>query len=119
VDYAVFTTPGSGTFTVATSRCTPAGDLCDARVSNGADTLLSVVGVTSPSSADNLNGRTYSPSCVLTACPPNDAETLSSKVTVTAMAAGMSYVIRISRSPSAPPSAAETGSYDLVVTEEP
>jgi hypothetical protein len=118
VDFVAFTAPGSGTYTVATSRCTPAGDACDARVSNGADTLLDVVGIAPPSTADNLNGLTYSPSCVLTACPPNDAETLSSKVTFTATG-GASYVIRILRSPSAPPSAAETGSYDIVVTADP
>jgi hypothetical protein len=118
VDYVAFTAPGTGTYTVATSRCTPPGDPCDARVSNGADTLLDVVGITPPSTADNLNGLTYSPSCALASCPPNDAETLSSKVTFSATG-GASYVIRISRSPSAPPSAAETGSYEIVVTAGP
>ncbi|MFZ5874940.1 MAG: hypothetical protein ACOYXU_00900 [Nitrospirota bacterium] len=116
VDYVTFTAPGTGTYTVATSRCAPLADACDARVSNGADTLLDVVGITPPSTADNLTGQTYSPTCVLVGCPPNDAETLSSKVTFTATG-GASYVIRVERSPSAPPSAAETGSYDLVVTD--
>jgi hypothetical protein len=118
VDYVVFTGPGTGTYTVATSRCAPLGGACDARVSNGADTLLDVVGITPPSTADNLNGQTYSPTCVLVGCPPNDAETLSSKVTFAATG-GASYVIRVARSPSAPPSAAETGSYDIVVTAGP
>jgi hypothetical protein len=118
VDYVVFTAPSTGTYTVATSRCTPLGDACDARVSNGADTLLDVVGVTPPSTADNLTGQTYSPTCVLVGCPPNDAETLSSEVTFAATG-GSSYLIRISRSPFAPPSAAETGSYDIVVTAGP
>jgi hypothetical protein len=113
VDYVVFTAPADGTYTVATSRCTLLG-ACDARVSNAADTLLDVIGVTPPSTADNLNGQTYSSECGL-ACPLNDATTLSSKVTFAATA-NTSYVVRVERSPSAPQSAGETGSYDIVVT---
>jgi hypothetical protein len=115
VDYVVFTAPASGAYTVATSRCTLLGAVCVARVSNAADTVLDVAGVTPPATADNLNGQTYQ-DCASTACPPNDASTLSSKVTFSA-AAGVPYVVRISRAPSAPPSAAETGSYDIVVTD--
>jgi hypothetical protein len=116
VDYVVFTAPANGPYTVATSRCALLGAVCDARVSNAADTLLDVIGVAPPSTADNLNGQTYSASCALATCPPNDASTLSSTVTFTATS-GASYVVRISRSPLAPPSAGETGSYDLVVTD--
>ncbi|MFZ5863866.1 MAG: hypothetical protein ACOYXR_13615 [Nitrospirota bacterium] len=120
VDYVTFTAPVTGTYTVATSRCAPLGGGCVARVSNAADTILDVLGVTpaDASTVDNLTGRTYPASCGGSTCPPNSASTLSSKITFPAVA-GASYVIRVARSPDAPPSAGETGSYDIVVTEGP
>ncbi len=116
VDYAEFIAPANGTYTVATSRCTSSPVVCDARVSNAADTILSVLGLSdNGAAADNLNGQTYP--CVFTSCPPNDATTLSSRVTFPA-AANEVVVISITRSADAPPSAGELGTYDLVVTQE-
>jgi hypothetical protein len=113
VDYVKFTAPAAGTYTVATSRCVGFPVVCDARVSNAADTILEVLGLPSGTAADNLNGVSYAQSC----CPPNDATTLSSRVTFTATL-GTPYVIQVKRSPDAPPSAGELGTYDLVVTQE-
>lgn len=115
VDYVAFIAPANGTYTVATSRCTGFPVACDARVSNAADTVLDVL---SPSAdegaADNLDGQTYL-SCALASCPPNDATTLSSRVTFPA-AANEVVVISITRSADAPPSAGSLGTYDVVVT---
>jgi hypothetical protein len=84
-------------------------------VSNAADTILDVLGLADDGPHhDNPNGQVYPSSCAI-ACPPNDAETLSSRVTFTAVA-GTSHIVQIARSPVAPPSAGELGSYDLVVT---
>jgi hypothetical protein len=115
VDHVVFTVPADGTYEVATSRCPLASSVCDARVSNGADTILDVLGLSDGPAADNRNGQSYSPSCALASCPPNDATALSSRVTFPATL-GASYVIQVTRSPVAPPSAGELGTYDLLVT---
>jgi len=115
VDYAVFTPATDGTYTVSTSRCV--ADACDARLSNAADTLLDVAGVAPDFSADNLTGVRYPAACGLV-CPPNDAVTLSSRISFPGTA-GTSYVISISRSPFAPDSAGDLGSYDVVVTRVP
>ncbi len=117
VDYVVFTAPESRAYAIATSRCAGLPAVCDARVSNAADTILDVVAVSDDGpAADNLSGQTYSASCAA-GCPRNDAATLSSRVTFTATA-GVPYVVRIARSPGAPPSAGELGTYDLLVTAE-
>lgn len=113
VDHVVFTPQESGTYAIATSRCLGIPALCDARVSNAADTIVSVLG---GGASDNLNGQTYSESCT-TNCPPNDATTLSSRVTFAATS-GVPYIIRVSRSPIELPSAGELGTYDLLVTAE-
>jgi len=110
----MFTAPADGTYEVATSRCPLIGAACEARVSNGADTILDVLGLPDGTFADNLTGVIYSQSC----CPPNDTTTLSSRITFSATL-GASYVIQITRSPVAPPSAGELGTYDLVVTQAP
>jgi hypothetical protein len=118
VDHVEFTAPTAGMYTVATSRCTGLPLACDARVSNAADTILSVMSLAdNGTAADNLNGQRYSTSCALANCPPNDAATLSSRVTFPA-AANEVVTIRIMRSPDAPPSAGELGTYDLLVTSE-
>lgn len=115
VDYVEFIAPADGVYTIATARCVQFPVACDARLSNAADTILDVLGLADDGPHhDNPNGEVYQSSCTL-ACPPNDAATLSSGVTFAA-AAGTSYIVQISRSPVAPPSAGELGSYDVVVT---
>jgi hypothetical protein len=106
-------------YTVSTSRCVigVAGATCDVRVSNAADTVLDVAGVSPGLSADNLDGGIYLPSCGVT-CPPNDADTLSSRI-VFSGTAGTPLTIKITRSSSAPPSAGDLGSYGLVVEKIP
>lgn len=116
VDYVRFTAPANGTYAVATSHCVGIPVTCDARVSNAADTILDVLGLSDGLDADNLDGLTFSTSCTST-CPPNDAATLSSRTTFSAMA-GVAYVIQIVRSPAAPPSAGRLGTYDVLVTAE-
>ena len=119
VDHAVFTPDVDGVYTVSTSRCVigVAGATCDVRVSNAADTVLDVEGVLPGPSADNLDGGIYLPSCGVT-CPPNDADTLSSRVSFSGTA-GVPLTLTITRSPSAPPSAGDLGSYGLVVEKIP
>ena len=114
-DHVVFTPATNGTYTVSTSRCV--ADACDARLSNAADTILDVAGVAPGFSADNLTGVRYPAACGL-ACPPNDAVTLSSRISFPGTA-GISYVISIRRSPFAPDSAGDLGAYDVVVTRVP
>jgi hypothetical protein len=114
VDHVMFTAPADGTYEVATSRCPLVGAACEARVSNGADTILDVLGLPDGTTADNLTGLTYSQTC----CPPNNATTLSSRVTFSATL-GAAYVIQITRSPVAPSSAGRLGTYDLVVSQAP
>jgi hypothetical protein len=77
---------------------------------------LDVLGLSDGAGSDNLSGLTYPGSCA-SGCPPNDASTLSSRVTFAATA-GAEYVIQIARSPVAPPSAGQLGTYDVLVTAE-
>jgi hypothetical protein len=116
VDYVRFTAPADGTYAIATSHCAGSPVACDARVSNAADTILDVLGLSDGAGSDNLSGLTYPGSCA-SGCPPNDASTLSSRVTFAATA-GAEYVIQIARSPVAPPSAGQLGTYDVLVTAE-
>lgn len=116
VDFVRFTAPADGTYAVATSHCAGVPVACDAGVSNAADTILDVLGLSDGSASDNLSGQTYSSSCT-SSCPPNDASTLSSRVTFPATA-GAAYVVQITRSPAAPPSAGQLGAYDVLVTQE-
>ncbi len=118
VDYVRFTAPADGTYVIATSRCAGFPVVCDARISNAADTVLNVIELADDGvAADNLDGQVYSGSCGSGTCPPNDAATLSSRVTIAATA-GASYVVQVARSPAPPPSAGELGAYDLVVTRQ-
>lgn len=115
VDYVKFTAPATRTYMIATSRCAGFPVVCDVRVSNAADTVLDVLDASDGAYADNLNGTVYPGSCGVGTCPPNDASTLSSRVTIAATA-GVEFVVQITRSPAAPPSAGDLGTYDLVVT---
>jgi hypothetical protein len=118
IDFVTFTAPVDGTYTIGTSRCTGPPVRCDARVSNAADTVLDVLELPNDGAdADNLNGNVYPGVCGVGTCPSNDAATLSSRVQISATA-GASYIIEVTRSPAAPPSAGELGTYDLVVTQE-
>ncbi len=92
-------------------------------VTNGADTFLEILdrapGFTVLASNDDVTPITKSPDCapesLAPPCPPNGPTTLGSRLVFIAPATG-TYTIRVSRSPSAPPSAGVYGSYDLLVT---
>ena len=93
-------------------------------LTNGADTFIEVLdtdGVTVLRSNDNANGAAYSSSCGVnfftqqSNCPPNDATTLSSKVTFTPPLPG-TYYVRVKRSAAAPPSAGTYGGYQIQLT---
>ena len=86
-------------------------------LSNGADTYIQILDSTgtpvTERNNDNISGIVYSQYCIV--CPPNDNTTLSSRVQISATTTETIYA-RISRSPSAPNSAAVYGSYDLRIT---
>lgn len=112
VDLVEFTLSQGGTYTVETSRCV-LGE-CLVGLSNGADTWIELTGggLTTMIN-DNFDGKTYSGTCGLN-CPPNDAVTLSSRVTFTG-AVGPTYRVKVTRSPAAPPSAGDFGSYGILL----
>jgi hypothetical protein len=119
VDYAVFTPVSDGTYTVSTARCVTGvtGKTCDARLSNAADPVLDLTGVSLLVSEDNLDGRTYPAACGQN-CPPNNADALSSRIRFSGTA-GVPYVVKVARSPLVPQSAGDLGAYELVVTKAP
>lgn len=85
-------------------------------LTNGADTLLTITELGLQS--DNWNGRNYSQDCgvnLLTGnstCPLNDKKTLSSSITWKA-GSDTTLHAHVKRSPNAPPSAGQFGSYDI------
>lgn len=90
-------------------------------LTNGADTLLTITDQNDAPLVlqnDNSNGRSYSQSCGVnpltgkSTCPPNDEKTLSSSITWTASKNEMLHA-HVKRSPSAPPSAGQFGSYNI------
>ncbi|MEO5657389.1 MAG: hypothetical protein ABIO65_07170 [Nitrospiria bacterium] len=113
IDLMQFTAGQTGIYTVETSRCDVVSLSCVAGLSNGADTVLEVTSNGIVGTSDNFDGKTYG-ACGLN-CPPNDAQTLSSRVTFTGTAS-TTYRVKVTRSAVAPPSAGDFGSYDLIVT---
>jgi len=109
VDYVAFNAIEGETYTIETQGLT-----------NGADTFLEVRDINGVVlvSNDNRDGQTYSSSCAVVNCPPNDATTLSSLVDFTAPQSSLFY-IRITHSPDAPPSAGRLGSYGFSITSTP
>ncbi len=85
-------------------------------LSNGADTYLEILdtdGTTVIGTSDDRNPITNKQNCF--SCPPNDATTLSSTVSITPSSAGTIFA-KVSRSPLAPNSSGTYGSYDLRIT---
>ena len=102
IDIVAFDAVANSFYTVQTETLT-----------NGADTFIEIFDPT-PSfiaSSDNRDGQIYASDCALN-CPKNDFETLSSLQSFMALQTGVHYV-RITRSPSVPPSAGLFGSYVL------
>jgi hypothetical protein len=90
-------------------------------LTNGADTLLTITDQSNTSLGlqnDNWDGRTYSQNCGVNpltgknSCPLNDEKTLSSSITWTAGSTTTLHA-HVQRSPDAPPSAGQFGSYDI------
>jgi hypothetical protein len=113
VDMVAFDGVAGQLYTVLTSNLT-----------NGTDTFLEILdsdGVTLLASNDNRSGQQYDSQCGLdpvtkaSTCPSNDSLTLSSRINFSAPRSGIFYA-RITRSPSAPPSAGCFGSFDVTVT---
>lgn len=112
-DYYTTDLTGGTTYTIFTS------DLGD-----GADTYLEVrdaADATALKSNDNWDGTFYSAVCGALgapACPPNDVATLASQLTFDPDVDGSgtgTYLIRVTRSPNAPPSAGLFGGYHLEI----
>lgn len=78
-------------------------------LTNGADTLLTIEGGPTILQHDNLGCLSTPP------CPPNNKTTLSSSITWTP-ATDMLLTAEVRRSPIAPPSAGQFGSYDIKLT---
>jgi len=82
-------------------------------LTNGADTLLSILDAegTVLLENDNRNGQNYE-GCTHF-CPPNDEKTLASEIAFRWTGGATTLYARVKRSPHAPPSAGRYGSYDL------
>ncbi len=86
-------------------------------LTNGADTALAILDSGSVlSENDNADGRTYSTNCT-TGCPRNDPVTLASSISFVAPRDGVLFA-EVKRSPSVPPSAGQSGSYDIKVEQQ-
>ncbi len=87
-------------------------------LADGADTVLRLfdpTGTTELGFNDNRDQQLYSAVCSGVSCPPNDGVRLSSELLFTAPSTG-NYVIRVERSPAAPPSTDRFGRYTLDIS---
>jgi hypothetical protein len=90
---------------------------CTYQLSDGADTAIEVLrgdGSSLGLANDNWDGTVYSPVCIGTACPPNDATRLASSLDFTPATDG-DYLVRVRRAAAAPPSADRFGGYAVMV----
>jgi hypothetical protein len=82
-------------------------------LTNGADTFLTLDGGGGIVTNDNADGKTYILDC--SPCPKNDSTTLSSSIQFTPTIGG-TFSVRVKRSPGAPLSTGQSGSYDIKLT---